>query len=244
MHRHFPFFTYVMKSNPTLPKFYWEVKSQEQLIMHLCCYLDKLKDYVNSIVEYIEGLEDRIENLEEAVSVIPGMQHDIAVIKETLQALAQNALVYDVTTGLYRPSMATSRRMWQAGHYYGMTVEDYATYTVAGTADMTVRHVAVDGREVYMGEGAMKDGIPIQSGYSVPCFIPDDYIKKSDLTYIDSDNLQERTIMGVLDKDAETDLIKPTPYARPYTAHDLSHSWVLYNDHVVTDMDNDCTKGD
>lgn len=239
-----PPFSFVMKANPTLPKFYWEVRSQEQLIGYLCCYLDALKDYVNGLIDTINDHEKRIEALEEEVKKFPELERRIDALWALMQALAQNALTYDVTMGLYRPSMATSRRAWQAGHVYGMTVDDLATYKVGATNGMTVRHVTVDGRKVYMKLSYNSDDMPIQYGYSVPCFIPDDYIKKSDLTLIDSDNLQEHTIMGVLKKDTETDLIKPTPYARPFTSHDLAHSWVLYNDHVVADMDDDCEAGD
>lgn len=240
-------FRFIMKANPTLPKFYWEVKSQEQLISYLCCYLEQLKDYVNTITETINNVEERVNTIEETIAEnFPKIEQEIQTLKAQMQALAQNALIYDVTTGLYRPSMAANRRMWQAGHFAGMTVEDYASFTVSETKtqNMTVRHVAIDGRDVYMGIGDYEGYIPMQYGYSVPCFIPDDYIKRSDLTYIDSDNLQERTIMGILDKDAVSNLVEPTPYVRPYTAHDLVNTWVRYDDHVVADMDNDCTRGD
>ena len=234
-------FGFIMKANPTLPKFYWEVKSQEQLINYMCCYLENLKDYVNSIVEYVNGLEERLETVENTLAEkLPIYDNEIKTLKEQMQALAQNALVYDITTGLYRPSMAVSRRMWQANNYYAMTVKDYAEFTIQDTIDMEmqVRHMIVDGRALYMDEGQSDADVPMQYGYSVPCFIPNDYIKRSDLTYIDSDNLQEHTIMGVLDKDAASKLVKPTPYMRPYMAHDLANTWVRYDDHLVADMDN------
>lgn len=240
-------FGFIMKANPTLPKFYWEVKSQEQLINYICCYLESLKNYVNELVDYVNGLEERIETVETTIAEkFPVIEQEIQTLKVQMQAIAQNALVYDITTGLYRPSMAVSRRMWQTATYYSMTVEDYASFTVQDTIDkeMQVRHMIVDGRILYMDEDKYEGDILLQYGYSTPCFNPNDYIKKSELTYIDSDNLQERVIMGVLDKDAATDLIKPTPYMRPFTSHDLANTWVRYDDHLVADMDNDCTKGD
>lgn len=60
-----PFFSYIMKANPTLPKFYWDVKSQEQLIMHICCYLDSLKDHVNEMGEQVNVNTEDIERLKE-----------------------------------------------------------------------------------------------------------------------------------------------------------------------------------
>lgn len=237
-----PFFGFT----PVIPQFYWDVESAEERIEKLCCMLYALQRWAEKHGQEYEDLKEDYENFKNDVSQqLADLWFEMRKVQEQMQALAQNALVYDVTTGLYRPSMATSRRMWQAGHYFGMSVADYATYTVAQTGEynMSVRHVAVDGRKVYMGLSTADDAIPMQTGYSVPCFIPDDYIKRSDLTYIDSDNLQEHTIMGVLDKDAASGLIKPTPYARPYTAHDLANTWVLYNDHLVADIDNECEKG-
>lgn len=228
-----------------LPAVYDDSLSYYELLCKVAKQVGDLSEAVDDLNVAIQAIYEWLELIKAWIDQHYIWEERIQRLEEMMQALAQNALVYDVTTGLYRPSMATSRRMWQAAHYYGMTVEDYAGYTVQQTADMgmTVRHVAVDGRSVYMGAGAMDDAIPMQYGYSVPCFIPDDYIKKSDLTYIDSDNLQQRIIMGVLEKDAETDLVKPTPYMRPYTSHDLANTWVRYDDHLVSDIDNDCEKG-
>lgn len=64
--------SFKMLANPTLPKFYWEVKSQEQLIAYLSCYLDALKDHVNetgdqvnentSDIDWITDVVESIEN--------------------------------------------------------------------------------------------------------------------------------------------------------------------------------------
>lgn len=236
-----PFRFYCQK---VLPAVFDDSLSYYELLCKIAKHLGDLMETVNDINDDIQKIYECIEEICAWIEAHAEWERRIERLEAWMQALAQNALVYDVTTGLYRPSMATSRREWQAAHYYGMTVSDYAGYTVAETSGMTVRHVAVDGREFYMGAGRYEGEVPLQHGYSVPCFNPDDYIKKSDLTYIDSDNLQEHTIMGVLDSDAESDLMRPTPYMRRYTSHDLAHSWVLFNDHVIADMDADCEEGD
>lgn len=52
-------------ANPTLPKFYWEVKSPEQLIANVYCILNALKDYTNDVSDTVNGFEDRVSNLED-----------------------------------------------------------------------------------------------------------------------------------------------------------------------------------
>ena len=54
-----------MIANPTLPKFYWEVKSQEQLIKFLCSYIVQLADYANEQTEQINTNADGIKKLQE-----------------------------------------------------------------------------------------------------------------------------------------------------------------------------------
>ena len=186
-----------------------------------------------------EDLLKRVEALEEDQQrqwdAIEGLEAAVDELRCLIYALATSALTYDVTKGCYTASIAQARREWQAQMFEGMTVADLATYTVANAASLNVRHVAVDGREAYMGTGDAEPFIPWQDSYCSPCFNPDEYVRKSDLTLIDTDNLEAHEIMGVLKKDAASDFVKPTPYARPYTANDLAASFVLYNDHVVTD---------
>jgi hypothetical protein len=191
-------------------------------------------DY-DDMSEEVADLQKQVSDLWDAINQIRGDMNDL---KALMCALATNALTYDVTKGLYTASMAQARREWQAQMFYGMTVEDLAGFTVAQAESLNVRHIAVDGRYVYMDAREtidMDPEIPWQDAYSCSHFNPDEYVKKSDLTLIDTDNLEEHTIMGVLTKDAASDFVTPTPYARPYTTKDLNESFVLFNDHVVTD---------
>lgn len=188
--------------------------------------------------EYVD-LTDRVEALEqgqkELWEAIDGIRAGLDKLWATIYALATNALTYDVTKGMYTASMAQARREWQAQMFDGMLVADLSTFTVHEAAELNVRHVAVDGRVTYMDEGAAEPGMPWQDSYMCASFNPDEYIRKSDLTLIDTDNLEEHVIMGVLTKDAKSDFVEPTPYARRYLAEDLADSYVLFNDHVVTD---------
>lgn len=189
--------------------------------------LEDAEQDVSDLTDKVEDLSDKFDRLADLVNQL----------KQMLCALAQNSLSYDVTTGLFRPTIAANRRMWQAQMFYGMTVADLSTYTVAEAAQMNVRHVAVDGREEYMRTSKADPAIPHQEGYACAYFNPDEYIKKTDLTLIDSDNLEDHVIMGVLTSDAATDYPKPAPYLRRFVAADLTDTWVRTDDHVIANYD-------
>lgn len=238
MFNRFPWFGFT----PVIPQFYWDVKSAEERIKKITMILHCLGQWAEAMGSQYDETTGELETFEADVnSELAEIKKEINSLKNQMNALAQNALIYDVTTGLFRPSIATARRVWQADHATGMLVSDLASFTVEQASEFNVRHVSTDGRVVYMQASEYEGAIPMQAGYSVPCFVPNDYVKKSDLTYIDSDNLQERVIMGVLDTDAASDLIKPTAYVRPYVAHDLVNTWVRFDDQVIADFDGvDC----
>lgn len=185
-----------------------------------------------------DDLADRVAALEKAVAgltdTIAGLVHRMGELEAMMDALAQNGLVYDVTRGTYAPSMPAERRMWQAQMFEGMNVEDLAQVTVAQARLMNVRHVAVDGRTEYMGLPKAKPDMPEQGGWTEADFRPDAYIKKSDLTLIDTDNLAGHAIMGVLESVAETTCPKPAPYLRRGTTVDLRRLMVRSDDALYT----------
>lgn len=53
-----------MIANPTLPKFYFNVKSQEELIAIICCTIKELTQYVNGVNGNVDALKDELENLQ------------------------------------------------------------------------------------------------------------------------------------------------------------------------------------
>ena len=214
-------FSYMRTEQDQIWWLYWHFKN-----------LANATDY-ESLLARVEALEADQQRQWEAIE---GIEAKLDDLHDIVYALATSALAYDVTKGCYTATIAQARREWQAQMFYGMTVADLATYTVADAASLNVRHVAVDGRVEYMGIGKAEPTMPWQDSYSTADFNPDEYVRKSDLILIDTDNLQAHEIMGVLTKDAASDLVTPTPYARPYLAEDLADSWVLFDDHVVTDF--------
>lgn len=59
------FWPYYMRSTPTLPKFFWEVKSQEQLIEEIGCIVNGLASYVDDKTATIDGLAEQVKALED-----------------------------------------------------------------------------------------------------------------------------------------------------------------------------------
>lgn len=51
-------------TNPTLPKMYWAVKSQEQLIASLYCIMNALKDTLNEDIEQTNANTEAIEQIQ------------------------------------------------------------------------------------------------------------------------------------------------------------------------------------
>lgn len=51
-------------ANPTLPKFYFNVKSQEQLIAIISCTIEELTRYVNSMNGNVDAIQKELETLQ------------------------------------------------------------------------------------------------------------------------------------------------------------------------------------
>lgn len=193
--------------------------------------------------EDYEALEKRVSALEEALAKLKAEHDELSAyvdkIYSMLCALAQNALIYDVTRGVYAPSITTARRTAQFFAVRGMTVAEAATMPVGSLAAYTCREVAVTGYTTILTGGYHTGEVADQLGYTCADFNPDEYVKKSDLTLIDTDNLEAHAIMGVLEADAASDFIKPAPYVRPFDVYDLNNSYVRFDDVVVTDQIKD-----
>lgn len=60
-----PYFTGFSAYTPSVPKLYWNVKSQEQRILELCKQLHKLICYIDCVADHVNINHDDIEELEE-----------------------------------------------------------------------------------------------------------------------------------------------------------------------------------
>lgn len=64
-----PYYFYNL-TNPTLPKFYYQVKSQEQMIAALACATEGLKDHGNQLTDQVNENTGDIEQLQGYVDAI------------------------------------------------------------------------------------------------------------------------------------------------------------------------------
>lgn len=187
--------------------------------------------------EDFESLLGRVEALEKSQAEqdarMDELQSQIDELRRMLCALAQNALTYDVTRGVYAPSIAQARREYQMAVTLGLEVAEAATVTVAELATHTCREVSVFGRHSVLGLGPDTGAIAEQTGYTCYGFNPDEYVRKSDLTLIDTDNLAAHEIMGVLTEDAASDYVDPAPLLRRYVTSDLTRTYVENGRDVV-----------
>ena len=71
-------------SPPVLPKFYWDVESQEQRIKRICESLNKLAQYLNKISA---ALSEYMELLEEIKQKIDGFDQQIADLQQQISDL-------------------------------------------------------------------------------------------------------------------------------------------------------------
>lgn len=210
-----------------------DMRTPEQQIWWLYarwCALPKPQD--------LDEANDRIDALLAELSrlwaALDALTRRMGKLEDEFQALAQNGMDYDVTKGCYAPTMPAQRRMWQAQMFLGMCVSDLSQFTVDQAKALNVRHVSVDGRAEYMALGDATPGIPWQDGWTAPSFQPDAYVRKDELTLIDTDNLADHAIMGVLKRDANTICPKPAPYLRKGTTTDLKYLLVRSDDALYT----------
>lgn len=109
------FLGWIMQYPPTIPKFYWDVKSQEQRIKTMCCYIQALCDYVDKLNE-----QDKKNYLDLYTKLI--------AVKSELEKLIEDVtagqLQWDVQVGGYMPSNVAQRDMFNDVTVHSITVSD------------------------------------------------------------------------------------------------------------------------
>lgn len=171
-----PYFIGFTAFTPEVPKLYWEVKSQEQRYFTLCqqfhkmeCYANALADRLNSVStdfetamqEFEKQLTEQIEAQNKAIAEQLAAQNkkvekELAALKTyvdmRLDNIAKGMEIYDVTTGQYRPSAETMRRLYSALAFSNtgeraLVSEVAANLDVAQLAEMTVYKTAWSERD-------------------------------------------------------------------------------------------------
>lgn len=171
-----PYFAGFTAFTPEVPKLYWDVKSQEQRYFTLCKELHKMIAYADMLTNRLNQItidfEDAIANLEASVTeqleaqdqkISAQLSAQNAKVSTDLEALknyvdtrfdniAESQLVYDVTTGTYRPSAETMRRLYSALAYSNtgnraLVSAISETQTVAQLAEKSVYNIAWSERD-------------------------------------------------------------------------------------------------
>lgn len=162
-----PFFAGFTAFTPEVPKLYWDVKSAEQRYFTLCKELHKLICYADALAarlnEITEDTENTLEQFKQEISeqlaaqdakiaqqlaaqdakVAQALEDMRLYIDMKFDEMAESQQVYDVTTGKYRTSAESMRRLYSALAYdhtgSRAIVSDIANnLAVAQLADMSV----------------------------------------------------------------------------------------------------------
>ena len=165
---------------PVIPKLYWDIYSQEERIKRLCLQYDKLTHYASMIAEVLNDQTQNIDDILDAfqkkldeqiaeqnqniadqlaaqdAKVTAQLNAIMKYVQEQFEQIAEGQLMYDVTTGEYRPSIQATRRLFQAlsfdhkgttqlvSYYADKTVEQLAAKTVYNAAYSTRCRVVID----------------------------------------------------------------------------------------------------
>lgn len=183
----------------------------------------KLQEQINDLLDRINDLTKQLESLLDL----------IADLEQKVDGLCEQSMVYDVTRGVYAPSIAVERRIWQAEAPFGMTVEEMADYTVAEIAAYTCITVAKAGRYDIMQQ-PRREIIQDQNGIVTARYNPNDYIRRDELELIEVSNLQDHNIYGLPDTSLSTPIPAPAPLLRRGTVVDLKNLMIDWRNHMLT----------
>lgn len=91
-----PYYAAFTDYTPTVPKFYWDVYSQEERIKKICEEIDKLSAYGDNMADKVnkavKEIEQVVESVDEAVNAVESMKADIVVNTSSINKL--NKTVY------------------------------------------------------------------------------------------------------------------------------------------------------
>lgn len=121
-----PFFS-VWPYTPAIPAFYWNAKSQEEIIKHIACEIDHITAYLDEIVTDINktltDYDTRIKNIETNIN---DYAIAIAQLQEQIEHIGNTQLVWNVTKGEYTDSKTALRDLYRELAVYGARVTQVA----------------------------------------------------------------------------------------------------------------------
>lgn len=121
-----PFFS-VWPYTPAIPAFYWNAKSQEEIIKHIACEIDHITAYLDEIAtdinKTLDDYDARIKNIEAHINDYGAA---IAQLQEQIDHIGDTQLIWDVTKGEYTDSKTALRNLYRELAVYGARVTQIA----------------------------------------------------------------------------------------------------------------------
>ena len=125
-----PFFS-VWPYTPAIPAFYWNAKSQEEIIKHIACEIDHITSYLDEIVtdinKTLNDYDTRIKNIEAHIN---DYALAIAQIQEQIEHIGNTQLIWNVTKGEYTDSKTALRDLYRELSVYGARISQIADIDV------------------------------------------------------------------------------------------------------------------
>lgn len=125
-----PFFS-VWPYTPAIPAFYWNAKSQEEIIKHIACEIDHITAYLDEIVtdinKTLNDYDTRIKNIEAHIN-----DYALAItqIQEQIEHIGNTQLIWNVTKGEYTDSKTALRDLYRELSVYGARTSQIADIDV------------------------------------------------------------------------------------------------------------------
>lgn len=130
-----PFFS-VWPYTPAIPAFYWNAKSQEEIIKHIACEIDHITAYLDEIVtdinKTLNDYDTRIKNIEANIN---DYAVAIAQIQEQIDHIGNTQLIWNVTKGEYTDSKTAMRDLYRELAVYGARISQIADINVGKLAE-------------------------------------------------------------------------------------------------------------
>lgn len=128
--------TSLLSTTPTIPKFYWDVKSQEQRIKVMCCLIQQLIDQYGSTDSQIQKNSDDIAELQELFRKFQESGFDDYYEQQIIKWISDNiAILYQQLANQV---------------FFGLTSDGYfCAYIPDSWSDITFDTGAVYGTETY-----------------------------------------------------------------------------------------------
>lgn len=121
-----PFFS-AWPYTPAIPAFYWNAKSQEEIIKHIACEIDHITAYLDEIVtdinKTLDAYDTRIKNIEAHIN---DYALAIAQIQEQIDHIGNTQLIWNVTKGEYTDSKTAMRDLYRELSVYGARINQIA----------------------------------------------------------------------------------------------------------------------